>query len=466
MFYSRQIKEEADGIFLLNGDMTEISIIMPLYNAEKYLSECLDSVMNQTFKEFEVICVDDASTDDTLAIVQQYAAKDIRIRILQNLERSGAAIARNRGMEKAEGKYIIFLDGDDLYNKEMLEKAYCSMEKYSTDMVMFSMKKFSDEQIYGDKVMGYGDKYRERFCKIPFSLVNYFPSTILLWSGGPWNKLLRKEFVFTKNLQFQDIECNNDEYFSTMAMVLAKKMIVLDDEKVMVRHRVHHAASRISNHRDPMCAYYAAEKILRELSERNMMMVYGGHAWYKCYYGLLLNELKADRDVIEKKNYYNFLKKEGIEHLKAISAEWYDNADTSFKQKIENFIEKDFESGWFNMESSFEVFLEESARELEDLFKAYEKQNMHVGIWGAGKNCNCLLAFCEKHKLHVDAVIDAAKQKQGKSISGHIIRSIEEVCDILDVIMISTSGIYKEVQEKVQGRSIEVIELHQFLGMK
>lgn len=446
--------------------MKNISIIMPLYNAEKYLSECLDSVLNQTFKNFELICVNDASTDATLDVVQRYAARDKRIRILQNQERSGAAAARNRGMKEAQGRYLIFLDGDDLYDEEMLENAFHAMERYAADIVFFSVKKFSDEQIYGAKEMRYGEQYRKKYCKETFSLSDYSPCTILLWNGGPWNKLLMKEFVLSNHLEFQDLESANDEYFSTMAMLLAEKIIVLDDEKVMVRHRVHHAASRISNHRNPMCAYYAAEKILGELAGRNLMAAYGERAWHKCYYGLLLKGLKADGDALEKKEYYSFLQREGIEHLKILSAEWYDNADENLKHKIANFIEKDFESGWFNTESSLEFFLEESAREVEDLFKAYEEQNMHVGIWGAGSNGSRLLAFCEKHRLHIDAVIDTAKQKQGKSISGHIIRAIEEVDSMLDVIIISTADICKEVQEKVRGKSIEVIELYQFLGMK
>ena len=83
--------------------MEKISIIMPLYNAEKYLPEALESVLDQTYKNFELICVDDASTDGTGSIVEAFQRKDARIRILQNEERSGAAQSRNKGLKAAQG---------------------------------------------------------------------------------------------------------------------------------------------------------------------------------------------------------------------------------------------------------------------------------------------------------------------------------------------------------------------------
>ena len=93
--------------------MPKISVIIPIYNSEKYLEECLDSILNQTLKDIEIICVDDGSTDNSLTILENYAQRDKRIQIFsqQNLH---AGIARNHGLEKASGEYVHFMDSDDL----------------------------------------------------------------------------------------------------------------------------------------------------------------------------------------------------------------------------------------------------------------------------------------------------------------------------------------------------------------
>ena len=95
--------------------MLEISVVMPLYNAQKYLKESLDSILCQSFSNFELICINDDSSDDTENILKEYQSRDSRINIYKNAERSGAALSRNKGIEVAKGKYIIFLDGDDLF---------------------------------------------------------------------------------------------------------------------------------------------------------------------------------------------------------------------------------------------------------------------------------------------------------------------------------------------------------------
>ena len=92
-----------------------LSVVIPVYNPQKYLINCLDSVLNQSFNNFELIIVNDASTDDSIQIINQYSKKDDRIKVFNNLEHQGAAYSRNIGLKAASGKYIIFLDADDFF---------------------------------------------------------------------------------------------------------------------------------------------------------------------------------------------------------------------------------------------------------------------------------------------------------------------------------------------------------------
>ena len=103
----------------------KISVIIPVYNVEKYLPECLESILNQNFQDFEIICVDDGSTDRSLDILQEYKRKDDRFVILQQ-RHAGAGAARNHGIKLAEGKYIQFLDSDDYFEPTLLETIFTS----------------------------------------------------------------------------------------------------------------------------------------------------------------------------------------------------------------------------------------------------------------------------------------------------------------------------------------------------
>ena len=103
--------------------MSRVTVLVAAYNAEKYLEACLDSLVNQTLKDIQIVCIDDASTDSTLTILQKYAAQDSRIQILQRKENAGQAVARNMGIEVATGDYITMLDADDRLGADALEKA-------------------------------------------------------------------------------------------------------------------------------------------------------------------------------------------------------------------------------------------------------------------------------------------------------------------------------------------------------
>ena len=116
--------------------MIKVSVIIPVYNAENYLPMALESILKQTLTDIEVICVDDGSTDHSLQILEKYQKMDRRITILKQ-KNSYAGVARNYGMSVAKGKYLAFLDSDDYFVPEMLERAYRNGEEQGADVVIF-----------------------------------------------------------------------------------------------------------------------------------------------------------------------------------------------------------------------------------------------------------------------------------------------------------------------------------------
>lgn len=127
-------------------DTKEISIIIPCYNASKYLRQCIDSILNQTFKNYEIIFIDDKSTDNTLDILQEYKNNsDADIKILENEYNSGPSFTRNKGLSAATGNYIAFIDSDDYIEPQYLEVLYKLIKQYNTEISMCSLKYVTED---------------------------------------------------------------------------------------------------------------------------------------------------------------------------------------------------------------------------------------------------------------------------------------------------------------------------------
>ena len=126
----------------------KISVVIPVYNVEKYLQQCLDSIVNQTLEEIEIICVNDCSTDNSSKILEEYSAKDERIRIISKEKNEGPGPARNRGMEDLNGDYVSFIDSDDfIIQNTAYEKLYEFALKNHADMVSGNIKLYRYDEI-------------------------------------------------------------------------------------------------------------------------------------------------------------------------------------------------------------------------------------------------------------------------------------------------------------------------------
>ena len=130
--------------------MINISVVIPIFNTAPYLKECLDSVLNQTFTDFEVICVNDGSNDSSLEILKKYQQKDNRIKII-NQENKGAGAARNVGIDHSRGEYILFLDSDDYLDKDTLNDCYEIAHSKSLDILLFKIINFDKRFLINSK---------------------------------------------------------------------------------------------------------------------------------------------------------------------------------------------------------------------------------------------------------------------------------------------------------------------------
>lgn len=442
--------------------MPKISIVMPVYNASKYLEEALCSVLGQTFTDYELICINDCSTDGSLETLRTYQETDSRISILNNPEHRGAAYSRNRGMKVARGEYLVFLDGDDIFDETMLMKAYRTAKEKQADIVTYQYLHVSSENMHNKINRDYSEGYMNRYCRQPFSLSEYEPAELLQFPLGPWNKLYRRSLIEDNHLTFQDLPSGNDLYFVFMALLLSKKTVMVEDSHVMVYVRDHFTSGRISLNRDPMCTYRAFMKVGQELNGRNIFNRLSGHFYYRVFYSLR-DALLVDRNRERAKRFYDFLQAEGIDNLRAIDRQCYDKLEEYIKNIFQCFIDYDFASGWYLEENILKLFLHQNLEKVKVLFERYEFCGDKIAIWGAGENGRVLLEFCRRHNLHVSAVVDRSKDKQGTELYGFKIASLQEISDDIQVIIISACFIYEDVVRAVGDKNIEVIDINRFL---
>ena len=213
--------------------MTKVSIIIPVYNAEKYLGKCLESLLSQTLQEMEIICVDDGSSDGSPEILKKFQERDGRVRILTQ-ENQYAGAARNNGMKEAQGEYLLFLDADDFFENTLLEKVYNQGKKMEADIVLFGAKQYNDKT----GIVSPASWYFKRDAlprENPFSGKTENTDVFAIVTPAPWTKLFRREFVEKQGLSFQGLQNSNDVYFVLTALALAEKITYVDEELVFYR---------------------------------------------------------------------------------------------------------------------------------------------------------------------------------------------------------------------------------------
>ena len=197
----------------------KLSIIIPVYNMEKYLEQCMESILNQTYKGYEIILVDDGSTDSSSKICDNYVEKYDFIKVIHK-NNGGAADSRNRGLNIAKGDYILFMDSDDFFNeKYAFEKIVKRLEDTNTDILNFGFKKYFEEkdisQVYFKKEK---NNMPVSICKSHESFKYLVQKSLFV--SAPWNKVIKRELFSKYSLEFKSgIYSEDIEWCGRLAIV-------------------------------------------------------------------------------------------------------------------------------------------------------------------------------------------------------------------------------------------------------
>lgn len=236
---------EAAATEALGADI-KISVIVPIYNACKHLRPALDSILAQTLREIEIICVDDGSTDTSLDMLKIYQKMDNRIRIVTETN-AGPGHARNNGLKRARGKYVAFLDADDFFEPEMLEKLYVHAEENDLDIAIARYDIYDNKK--GKFVANIESEHGKIFEGGAVTSKNEYPDYILQsTTGAAWNKLFKRSFISEKSITFTtEAMIFEDVYFTVSALAFAERVARIPD--ILVHHRIYSQQSRVRSFR-------------------------------------------------------------------------------------------------------------------------------------------------------------------------------------------------------------------------
>ena len=263
-----------------------VSVVIPVYNAGAYLSDCLDSVLSQKLSSMEVICVDDGSTDESPRILAEYAARDVRVTVLtQNNQYAG--VARNRGMAAAKGEYIAFLDADDAFLPGSLQFLCDRAEKYGLDFIKGGFQYLDAWGGRSYTTLYSGNSGVGALRSRQVLSFEKLPARLLHVPDVPWNGLYRRSFLERNGIRFNSLRCVNDHSFYIHCLLKADRMMVtpravtcyrVEQEGSLVGGKAYHFENQLASYR------IVKELCLRERPEHLQMVMEqelnGVFTWY------------------------------------------------------------------------------------------------------------------------------------------------------------------------------------------
>lgn len=248
--------------------MPKISVIIPIYNVEKYLPECLDSVVNQTLKDIEIICVDDCGMDNSIKIAEKYAQNDSRFKILRHSQNKGLGPARNTGLKNASGEYIFFLDSDDYLKEDILEKLYNKIKETNSDIVVSNSFSFTNEkdEYTLNRVVNYNIWLNtDKEILVAVNLQNFINAVNKIPCTA-WGKLYSRAFINKNNIGFIDNNIiHEDNGFWIKCCTNLPKIYLITDIGVMYRLRKNAITTEIDIKKNKNKKHKHMKKVLTDV---------------------------------------------------------------------------------------------------------------------------------------------------------------------------------------------------------
>lgn len=302
----------SNSVFMVNyrkdhtPDKPLVSVIIPVYNVEKYFGVCMHSVLSQTLENIEIICIDDCSSDDSSKLLEYYALKDKRVKILRNEYNSSLGFSRNAGMKHSKGKYIFFLDSDDWINRDALEILYKEAELYNLELLFFKLINFDDDKRMFYTTDYYDMEFLDKFEHVIFNHLDLEPEEVFEMTESACSKLYLKSFLDELNFQFP-VRLIHEDNPSFLEIITSAKKVSIINKYLFNRRRRLGSITQFKG-KDILDIIIILEKMFK--------IIYNNPELYKRYNNVLLNRiifmLKIKYRLIETEFKDEFLKQSKI----------------------------------------------------------------------------------------------------------------------------------------------------------
>lgn len=408
----------------------EISVIVPVYNVEKYLEECIGSISAQSLPAMEIICVNDGSTDHSLKILKGLKKKDSRIKII-NKENSGYGDTLNTGIKNADGKYIGIVESDDIAVQGMFEKLYCTAQKYDADVVKGNYYLYFSENNE--------NKFLENLSELPYEELLSGKNEERLFFNAPsvWSGIYKRSFLQESGIAFQNTPgaSYQDVSFDFKIWMCAQKAILIKDP--VLHYRQDNEASSVNSSDKVFCICNEMEEIKRFIIERNKLEylpIFARNKYIK--YRWNLNRLKNDK----KKKFLMRMRYE-------FRVDFYEGS--LVKKYWNNQDWEDVHRLLFDFKSYMRIVLSENidySSESQDAEATLTllRDSSPLAVYGAGKRGIRLAEVFKRQHIKIDTFIVTEKKENPDSIMGIPIIELKEASalykDILIIIGVA-SGI-------------------------
>ncbi|MBQ6994452.1 MAG: glycosyltransferase [Lachnospiraceae bacterium] len=317
----------------------KFSIIVPVYNVRDYLGICMESLINQTIKDIEIICVNDGSTDDSLEILQQYAEKDYRIKVCDKVN-GGSSSARNLGLDEAEGEFILFVDSDDILEKNTCDRLYMEILQTGADIVVFGTRVFPQYV---------ANKHAWLWNNLHVNLRHYTENCVeALFNEKPskpfiWNKCYRRSIIEKNNIRFdEELGLGEDNLFLFEIYPKVEQVIYIPDQLYNYRceragslmdKSIHELEWRMTMHLSII------EKIMDEWKKNSIIAQYNDelYAWCVCF---IMNDLdslclRQEKKKEIAKKVFKIMTKHGLQMSNKKISNAVSNAHYKLKKLVE-----------------------------------------------------------------------------------------------------------------------------------
>lgn len=426
--------------------MAKISIVVPIHNAAEHLEESLSSIQNQIFRDTEIICVNDASEDNSANIIQSFVAKDERFQTITNDSCIGAGNSRNRGMERATSPYIVFWDADEIYECSLLEKMYRAAIDFNADVILAERGILG----FGGEITPENSKKYESdgYSKQEFQVLNLPEYGLSMWPSSPINRMVRRHLIDQYSIRFQDLKSSNDVFYADMTMMLARRIIHVEDWNPMIYVR-RNVPGSISSNRDPFCSYLAFKKIKDELT---LLGIWDKYKIYVCmhFVSAIFAELKKCKSDIVREKYYNFICNEGIFDICDTEILQYLLCDSKQSHRLRALLNYDYSIRCWEGNYKIRQQLWENKERLEIVFRTMAAFKKRTALWVCGTWTDEIEEFVKMNYQYFFSKIS----NNGEDLKG------------IDVVFVANKADYAFVNKEIDriGISIDLFALYEYFS--